>query len=341
MALLSYILRRVAWTVVTMFGALVVIFFLTQAVPGNAALARVGQSVDPQTIAAVKASMGLDKPVVVQFWIYLQHIAQGNLGHSWKTGNDVTYDLASRIPATVELALITLMLTVPLGVALGVIGAARQGTWIDRLIQGYALLGMGIPVYWLGMMCIFLFYFILGWLPAPSGRIGILDSPPPTFTGLYTVDSLLSGNWDLFVSVVSRLVLPVGTMVFVGAAPVVVMVYNIMGVQLRSEHIRAAIAAGIPRREIVGRLALKNIMIPVLTMTAHMSRLLLGSAILVEMVFAWPGVARYAVESMQVADLAPLQAVVLLVTGVTLIINLLVDVAYFWIDPRVRVGVAR
>jgi peptide/nickel transport system permease protein len=341
MGLISYVLRRLAWAVPTMFGALVVIFFLTQAVPGNAALARVGQSVDPETIAAVKASMGIDKPIIVQFWLYLEHLAQGDLGHSWKTGNDVTYDLASRIPATVELAVITLLLTIPFGVALGVIGAARQGTWVDRLIQGYALAAMGIPVYWMGMMCIFLFYFVLGWLPPPSGRIGILDIAPPSVTGFYTIDSLLAGNLALFGSVVSRLVLPVGTMVFAGAAPVVVMVYNIMGVQLRSDHVRAATAAGIPRGEIVGRLALKNIMIPVLTMTAHNFRLLLGSAVLVETVFAWPGVARYAVESMQVADLAPLQAVVLLVTGATLAINLAVDIAYFWIDPRVRVGVAK
>ena len=317
---------------------MVVIFFLTQAVPGNAALARVGQSVDPQTIAAVKASMGLDKPVIVQFGIYVEHVLHGDLGHSWKTGNDVTTDLAERIPATAELALITLLITVPLGVALGVLAASWPGSWVDRVIQGYALLGMGIPVFWLGMMSVFVFYFLLGWLPPPSGRIGILDVAPPFVTGLYTVDSLLAGNLDLFWSVVSRLVLPVGALVFVCAAPLVVMVYNIMGVQLRSDHIRAATAAGIPRHEIVGRFALKNIMIPVLTMVAHLSRLLLGGTVLVETVFAWPGIARYAVESMQVADLAPLQAVVLLVTGLTLLINLLVDIGYFWIDPRVKLA---
>jgi peptide/nickel transport system permease protein len=338
MAVLTYALRRAAWTIPTLIGAMVVIFFLTQAVPGNAALARVGQSVNPATIAAVKASMGLDKPVIVQFWIYVQNILQGHLGHSWKTGNEVTFDLAMRLPATIELALITLIVTVPIGVTLGVLAATWQGSWFDRLVQGYALLGMGIPVFWLGMMAIFLFYFVLGWLPPPSGRIGILDVAPPFVTGLYTVDSLLAGNLALFGSVVSRLVLPVGSLVFVCAAPLVVMVYNIMGVQLRSDHVRAATAAGIPRREIVGRFALKNIMIPVITMIAHLSRLLLGGAVLVETVFAWPGIARYAVESMQVADLAPLQSVVLLVTAFTLIINLLVDIAYFWVDPRVKIA---
>jgi ABC-type dipeptide/oligopeptide/nickel transport system permease component len=340
MAVLSYAVRRVIWALPTMLGALIVIFFLTQAVPGNAALARVGQSVAPETIAAVKASMGLDQPVIVQFWIYLQNIFQGDLGHSWKTGNAVTFDLAQRIPATLELALITLVITVPLAVLLGVVAATWSGSWIDRLIQSYALLGMGIPVFWLGMMCIFVFYFLLGWLPAPSGRIGILDIQPPYVTGFYTIDSLLAGNWQLFGSVVTRLVLPVGTLVFVSAAPLVVMIYNVMGNQLRSDHIRAATAAGIPRSQVVGRFALKNIMIPVLTMTAHLSRLLLGGAILVETVFAWPGIARYAVESMQVADLAPLQAVVLLITGFTIAVNLIVDIAYFWIDPRVKVAAA-
>jgi peptide/nickel transport system permease protein len=338
MAVLSYAFRRLIWTIPTLFGALVVIFFLTQAVPGNAALARVGLSVDPETIAAVKASMGIDQPIHVQFWIYLQNIFQGDLGHSWKTGNEVTFDLAQRIPATIELALLTLIITVPVGVALGVFAAAWPGSWFDRTIQGYALLGMGIPVFWLGMMCIFVFYFLLGWVPPPSGRIGILDIAPPYVTGLYTIDSLLAGNLQLFGSVVSRLILPVCSLVFVCAAPLVVMVYNIMGVQLRSDHIRAATAAGVPRSEVVRRFALKNIMIPVLTMVAHLSRLLLGGAVLVETVFAWPGVARYAVESMQVADLAPLQAVVLLVTALTIAINLIVDVSYFWIDPRVKVA---
>lgn len=338
MVVLNYAMRRLIWTIPTFIGALVVIFFLTQAVPGNAALARVGLSVNPETIAAVKASMGLDQPVIVQFWIYVQNIFQGHLGHSWKTGNEVTFDLAQRIPATVELAVLTLLASVPIGVTLGVLAATWQGSWLDKAIQTYALLGMGIPVFWLGMMSIFLFYFVLGWLPPPSGRIGILDIAPPFVTGLYTIDSLLAGNLQLFGSVVMRLVLPVASLTFVCAAPLVVMVYNIMGVQLRSDHIRAATAAGIPRSEIVGRFALKNIMIPVLTMVAHLSRLLLGGAVLVETVFAWPGVARYAVESMQVADLAPLQAVVLLITGFTLAINLIVDISYFWVDPRVKVA---
>ncbi|HVW91507.1 MAG TPA: ABC transporter permease [Devosia sp.] len=338
MAVLFYAIRRVAWTVPTLMGALIVIFFLTQAVPGNAALARVGQSVDPQTIAAVKASMGLDKPLPVQFLIYVQHVLQGNLGHSWKTGNDVTADIAQRLPATIELALLTLLVTVPTGIGLGVLAASRPGSVVDRLVQAYALLGMGIPVFWLGMMCIFIFYFLLGWLPPPSGRLDILDIAPPYVTGLYTIDSLLAGNWALFGSVISRLVMPVGCLAFVSAAPLVVMVYNIMGVQMRSDYVRAATAAGIPRGQIVRRFALKNIMIPVLTMIAHLTRLLLGGTVLVETVFAWPGIARYAVESMQVADLAPLQAVVLIITAATLIINLLVDISYFWIDPRVKVA---
>ena len=340
MAVLTYTLRRLAWTIPTLVGALVVIFFLTQAVPGNAALARVGLSVDPETIAAVKASMGLDQPLLVQFGIYIQNILQGDLGHSWKTGNAVTFDLAQRIPATIELALITLVITVPFAVLLGVVAATWAGSWIDKAIQGYALLGMGVPVFWLAMMSIFIFYFLLGWAPPPSGRIGILDMAPPYVTGLYTVDSLLAGNLALFGSVVWRLMLPVLCLTLVSAAPLVVMIYNVMGLQLRSDHIRAATAAGIPRSQVVGRFALKNIMIPVLTMTAHLTRLLLGGAILVETVFAWPGIARYAVESMQVADLAPLQAVVLIITAFTLAVNLFVDIAYFWIDPRVKVAAA-
>lgn len=338
MKVLYYTLRRLLWTIPTFLGALVVIFFLTQAIPGNAALSRVGQYVTPETIAAVKRSMGIDQPVPVQFVIYVQHITQGNLGHSWKTGNDVTVDLADRLPATIELAVYTLLVAIPLGLILGIAAAAWKGSWFDRVVQSYIVLGLGVPVFWFSLMSIYLLFFILGWVPAPTGRIDILDSPPPHVTGFYTIDSLLAGDSALFGRILSHLILPVLALAFNIAAPVARLTYTTMSGQLESDYIRAATAAGLSRWLILRKFALKNIMIPVVTMLGAIVRTLLGGAVLIEIVFSWPGIGRYAVESMLVADLAPLQAVILLVTLFTLLINILVDVSYFWFDPRIRVA---
>ena len=339
MTVLLYAGRRVLWAIPTLLGALVVIFLLTQAVPGNAALARVGNFVDPDTLAAVKRSMGIDQPVGVQFMTYLMHLTQGNLGFSWKTGNPVVVDLAARLPATLELTIWTLVLAIPLGVGLGVLSAAVRGSWISRLVDLYALLGLGIPLFWLSLMSVYVFYFLLGWVAAPAGRLGILDTPPAGVTGSYVIDSLLAADGGVLRETIGHLVLPVLSLAFVTAAPIVRLTSTALGTELASDYARAEIASGIPHLAIVTRYALRNIMVPVVTMIGLTARNLLAGAIITEFVFAWPGIGRYAIESMQVADLAPLQAVVLIVALATLIINLLVDLSYYWIDPRI--GVAR
>jgi len=281
--------------------------------------------------------MGIDQPLPVQFLTYLGNLAHGELGHSWKTGNAVTLDLAQRLPATIELTLATLLIAIPLGVALGVLGAAFRGGWFDRAVQAYAILGLGVPVFWLSLMAVYVFFFLLGWVPAPAGRLGILDTPPPQVTGLYPSESILAGDGDLLRKVLGSLILPVGSLVFIVAAPIARMAYTVMSRELTSDYARAAVAAGIPRRLLVGKFALKNVMIPVVTMIGVTTRSLFAGAVLVEIAFSWPGIGRYAVESMLVADLAPLQAVVLIVTVVTVLINIAVEVSYFWFDPRIQV----
>jgi peptide/nickel transport system permease protein len=173
---------------------------------------------------------------------------------------------------------------------------------------------------------------------APAGRLGIRTIPPPTVTGLYTVDSLLAGDLGLFSTVVSHLILPVGSLVFVITAPIVRMMYSCMNTELATDYARAAVAAGLRQRVIVTKYALKNAMIPVVTLVGSMIRYLLAGTVLAEIVFSWPGIGRYAIESTLVADLAPLQAVVLIVTGATLLTNVLVDTSYYWFDPRIKVS---
>ena len=338
MRILAYTGRRLLWTLPTFFGALIVIFFLTQAIPGDAALARVGQFVDPATLAQVKHNMGIDQPLPIQFLTYVGNLAHGNFGYSWKTGDPVNVDLAQRLPATIELTFWTLILAIPFGVVLGVLAAAFRGSWFDRLVQGYSVLGLGIPVFWLSLMAVYVFFFLLGWVAAPVGRLGITDTPPPNVTGLYVIDSILTGDRVTLASSINHLVLPVFSLVLIVAAPIARLTYTCMCGELASDYARAATAAGLPRRAIVGKYALKNVAIPIVTMVGISVRNLITGAVLTEIVFAWPGIGRYAVESMLVADLAPVQAVVLIVTVFTFLVNILVDVSYYWFDPRLGVS---
>jgi peptide/nickel transport system permease protein len=338
MKVLGYAGRRLLWMLPTLVGALIVIFFLTQALPGNAAMSRVGQFVNPETIAQVKHNMGLDKTIPEQFVIYVGHLFQGDFGHSWKTGNDVIIDLGDRLPATIELTLYTLIIAIPLGILLGTLAAATKGSWFDRIIHTYVTFSLGIPVFWLSLMLVYIFFFLLGLVPSPTGRLDILDTPPPHITGFYTLDTLFAGDTEMFGRAVAHMLLPVLALVFVTSGPIVRVTYSTMSSQLTSDHIRAATASGLSRWKIVGRYALKNAMIPVITAVGLTARLLLGGAVLIEIVFSWPGIGRYAVESLLVADLAPLQAVVLITTILTLLINLVVDVSYFWFDPRIKVA---
>ena len=337
MILLLYASRRLAWMLPTLVSAAILIFLLTQAVPGDAAMQRVGQYATPDTIANVRREMGIDQPLHAQFATWVRNLATGNLGFSWKTGNPVTVDLAQRLPATIELVVLTLALAVPLGIGLGVLAAYRRGGWLDRAIQGYVLFGLGVPLFWTALVAVYLFYFLLGWVAAPAGRLGIREVPPEAVTSLYTIDSLLVGDWALLTSVLSHLVLPVGTLVFVVTAPIVRMTYSCMNGELASDYVRAENAAGLAPGLIVAKYALKNAMIPIATMIGSMTRFLLAGTVLAEIVFSWPGIGRYAIESALVADLAPLQAVVLIVVAVTLVVNLLVDLSYYWFDPRIKV----
>ncbi len=338
MSLVLYGGRRLLWTLPTFFGALVLIFVLTQAVPGDAAMARLGQYATPDTIAAVQREMGRDKPAIEQFAIWIRNLSQGNFGFSWKTGNPVAVDLAQRMPATIELVILTLLVAIPAGIGLGVLAASRRGGWLDRVIQGYAVLGLGVPLFWLSLMAVYVFYFLLGWVSAPAGRLGIRTTPPPTVTGIYTLDSIFVGDWALLGTVFSHLALPVGSLAFIIAAPIIRMTYNCMNTELASDYVRAAVASGIKPRLILTKYALKNAMIPVVTLVGSMVRYLLAGTVLAEIVFSWPGIGRYAIESTLVADLAPLQAVVVIVTAATLLVNILVDLSYYWFDPRIKVA---
>ncbi|MCC6791186.1 MAG: ABC transporter permease [Thermomicrobiales bacterium] len=338
MRLLRYTARRLAWSIPTVVGTLIVIFFLTQAIPGDAAVHRVGMFGGQSTIDQMRKTMGIDQPLPAQFLSYLGRLAHGDLGHSYKTGNSVNEDLKQRLPASFELAASSMLVAFPVGVGLGVIAAANKGKGFDFLVRGFGVFGNGIAVFWFGLMLIYIFYFRLDLAPAPVGRIGMLDISPPTVTGMYTIDSLLAGDMATFRSALAHLILPVLCLATVVAAPISRMTYSAMTETLRSNYVRAAIAQGLPRRRVLFKYTLKNAMIPIVTLAGQSMTFLIAGAILVEMVFAWPGIGRYAVESMVIADLAPVQAFVIFTTVMSLLINLLVDISYFYFDPRIRMA---
>lgn len=338
MKLLTYVLRRLAWSLPTILGTLIVIFFLTQAIPGDAAIRRVGMFGNDATIEEMRKSMGIDQPVHVQFWGYLQRLSHGDLGHSYKTGNSVNDDLRQRLPASLELAILSMLVAFPVGVGLGVLAAANRGRWPDHLVRAFGIFGNGVAVFWLGLMLIYIFYFRLEMVPAPAGRLGMLDDPPPFVTGFYTVDSLVAGDFTTLRGALTHLVLPVACLATVVAAPISRMTYAAVSETLRSNYVRAAAAQGLPRGKILFKYTLKNAMIPIVTLAGQSMTFLIAGAILVEMVFSWPGIGRYAVESMVIADLAPVQAFVIVTTILALAINLLVDISYFYFDPRIRVA---
>ena len=338
MKLLGYIAKRIAWSIPTILGTLVVIFFLTQAIPGDAAIRRVGMFGNEATIAEMRQAMGIDQPVHLQFWGYLQRLAHGDLGHSYKTGNSVNDDLSQRLPAGFELAILSMLVAFPVGVGLGVLAAAHRGRALDRVVRGFGIFGNGVAVFWLGLMLIYVFYFRLGIVPAPAGRLGILDDSPSRVTGFYTIDSLLDGDLATFRTALAHLALPVLCLATVVAAPISRMTYSAVSETMRSNFVRASVAQGLPRRTVLFKYTLKNAMIPIVTLAGQSMTFLIAGAILVEMVFSWPGIGRYAVESMVIADLAPVQAFVIVTTILALVINLLVDISYFYFDPRIRVS---
>jgi peptide/nickel transport system permease protein len=231
-----------------------------------------------------------------------------------------------------------MLVAFPVGVGLGVLAAANRGKMWDRLVRGFGIFGNGIAVFWLGLMLIYVFYFRLAIVPAPAGRLGILDDPPPFVTGFYTIDSILAGDFATLRSALAHLVLPVLCLATVVAAPISRMTYAAVSETLRSNYVRAAAAQGLPRAKILFKYTLKNAMIPIVTLAGQSMTFLIAGAILVEMVFSWPGIGRYAVESMVIADLAPVQAFVIVTTILALAINLLVDISYFYFDPRIRVA---
>jgi peptide/nickel transport system permease protein len=336
MELISFVMRRIALIIPTLLGASFLIFVLTTLIPGDPALLRLGNFATAEQLQQMREEMGLTKPAHERYLIYLSGLLRGDLGRSWRTGNQVLDDLWARFPMSLELGLGSMLLAIAVGIPIGVVGAAGKDSLADYGGKAFGILGVAMPIFWCGLVLVYVFYFKLGIAPPPTGRIDMLVSPPRHLTGSYVLDSLLTGDLEAFLSSAGRLVLPVITLAFVVAASIARMTCNSMRRVLASQYILVGHAYGFSPRALVYKFALKNALMPVVTLIGLQVGFLIGGVVLVEVVFSLPGIGRYAVDSLLVNDFAPVQGFVLLVLVAYLLVNLCVDLLYGLLNPQVR-----
>ena len=336
MALLRYALRRLLLLVPVLFGITVVAFALTHVVPRNPVYALVGTFADQRLVDETIKRYGLDQPLTTQYVRYLGNLLQGDLGNSIRTGRPVLDEIRLRLPATLELTTLALLLAVFAALILGTVAALRRNRTSDYVARVLALVGNSLPEFWLGLLFVFVFYFYLGWAPPPIGRIPSGVSPPPPLTNLYVVDAILTGNWSTLRVVLAQLALPVLTLAFVVMAPIMRTVRaNVIEV-LHAPFVRCAEAHGLNRRRILVSYILRNALLSVVTLIAIIYGYLLGGAVLIEKVYSWPGLGLWAADAILNQDYPVVQAFVLLTASFYVLVYLAADLLLAFIDPRIR-----
>ncbi len=327
--------KRLPWLILVIFGVSVITFIVSHLIPGDPARLIAGDRATDEIVAGIRQKLGLDLPLYQQYWRYLTGLLQGDLGTSIRTGRPVLEDLLSFFPATLELAMVSLCLSMLVGIPLGVLSAVYKDSWIDQLARGLAVTGISMPAFWLGLGLLIVFYGNLSWFPA-GGRIDSLLGSPPTITGFFLVDSLLAGDWDMFYSTLEHLVLPAFTLSFVHLGVVARQIRSSMLEQLSEDYIRTARAYGLGQWKIILGHALPNALIPSVTVLGLAMGDLLYGAVLTETVFAWPGMGLYVVESIQALDFPAVMGFAVLVSFVYVLLNMVVDLLYSVLDPRIK-----
>jgi ABC-type dipeptide/oligopeptide/nickel transport system permease component len=335
---MAMILRRLISALPSIAGVVIVTFLLTRALPGDPAAYFAGPAATQQAIEEIRHKLGLDRSLPAQFLDYLQHLAQGDLGTSLTTGQPVMQELVTRLPASAELTLLGLVLAVAIAVPLGIAAATRPGSWIDHLCRILSTAGVSLPTFFTGLLLVYLFYYLLGIAPAPLGRLDIFSTAPPTRTGFYLIDSLIVGDLATFGAALAQLALPAATLAIFSLAPLARMTRASMLAALASDFVRTARASGLTRRRIIFVYAYRNAVLPVVTTLGMVFSFLLGANVLVEKVFAWPGIGSFALEALISSDYAPVQGFVLAMALLYILLNLAIDLLYALIDPRVRIA---
>ncbi len=336
--MISYVAKRLILMVGILLGVLTITFCLSRVLPASPVNLIVGDRPTAEQIIAAEEELGLNKPLLVQYALYMRQIAQGDFGKSLRTNQPVLVEIRNRMGATIELTTLAIIIVICVGVPLGVVSAVRQNSWIDNFARAGAVGGVAMPAFMLAMILQMIFYGYLDWLPI-QGRmdsVTLLDVPFDRVTGLFLIDTLLAGQWIAFKSAVSHLILPTLTLSIVTLATVTRITRNMMVEVLSEEYIRTAFAFGLPKRTIYYRYALKATLIPMLTVIGLTYGYLLGGAVVVEFVFDWPGLGGFLVFSIVQNDFPAVLGTTLFLAGAYLSINLIIDLLYFAVDPRLR-----
>lgn len=334
--MLRFILRRLLGFGFVLLGVSIFTFAIAQMVPVDPAAAALGSKAREEQIQAYRTELGLDRPVWEQYIRYVTRLVRGDLGESIRTRRPVADDLRDFFPATFELALAALLVSLVLGIPLGIIAALRRNNWVDALARLIALIGGSMPIFYIGLLGLGFFYRQLHWLPG-QGRLDSTISPPPTVTGLFTIDALLAGNWPLFQNALWHLILPALTLGYFSTAVLLRITRSAMLEALSQDYVRTARSKGLREQVVVLRHVFKNSLPPVLTTIGLTFGSLLSGAVLTETVFGWPGLGKYATTSVNNLDLPAVMGVTLLAAVVYPAVNTLVDIGYSLVDPRVKV----
>ena len=334
--MVTLIIKRVTMAIPSLIGVVIATFLLTRMLPGDPAAYFAGPAATPQAIQEVRVKLGLDKPLIQQFSRYVFDLAHGNLGTSLTTGQPVITELRTRLPASAELTLLGLLVSITIALPLGILAATRPNSLLDHACRIISTTGVSLPVFFTGLILIYVFYYLLGWAPAPLGRLDVFYVTPPQVTGFYLIDSLIAGDPQTFVAALKQLILPAVTLGVFSLAPIARMTRASMLAVLSSDFIRTARASGLSTWTVVITYAFRNATLPVVTTLGMVFSFLLGANVLVEKVFAWPGIGSYAVEALLASDFAPVQGFVLTMAVMYVALNLMIDILYGLIDPRVR-----
>ena len=332
---LGYISRRLFHLVLILFGVSVLVFLMLRMIPGDPAQLLLGEYANPEELARLRAQLGLDKSYLTQYGIYIRNILHGDFGNSVRTGAPIMGEIGVRLVATLELSLAAMIVATVIGIAAGVISAVRQYSIFDYGSMFLALIGVSMPIFWLGLMLIYVLSVKFPLLPMMV-RISMgLEAPP--VTGLVVVDTLLAGNFGGFWDALQHLVLPSFTLATIPMAIIARITRSSMLEVLNKDYVRTARAKGMDEVVVILRHALRNAFLPVVTVLGLNLGLLLGGAVLTETIFSWPGLGRYVVDSLMGRDYAAVQGCILIFAVLMALINLVVDMVYVFLDPRIRV----
>jgi len=337
--LVRFVLRRLAVGVFLCVGVTLIAFTLTQVVPGDPISASLGDAAasDPEIVAAFRARFGLDRPLPEQYVIYLGNLLRGDLGESLLTRRPVAADLAHYMSATIELAVMAMTIAMVLGVALGVLAAMFRDRWPDQVIRVVSLAGVSVPTFWLSLVCLYVFFFILGWSPG-VGRLSPGAPAPAAITGLFLVDAALTRNWRVFHDALAHIALPAMVLAVYTIGAITRFTRASMLEAMGQDYVRTARAKGLPERRVILGHVLRPALAAIVTVSGMAFGRMLGGAVLVEAVFSWPGLGEYAYRSALALDLRAIMGVSLVIAAIYILVNLVVDILYAVIDPRIRLG---